>query len=45
MPLDVIKKSFDLSVEPKIKYLKANIYCYRGLDMEMKIIDRSNEEF
>jgi carbamoyl-phosphate synthase large subunit len=44
-PLDVIKKSFDLSVEPKIEYLKANIYCYRGLDMEMKIIDRSNEEF
>lgn len=40
-PLDVIKKSFGLDVEKKINFLPENIYCYRGLDMPMKIVNKS----
>jgi hypothetical protein len=40
-PLDIIKKSFDIPVEKKINFLPENIFCYRGLDMPMKIVDKS----
>tara|TARA_B100001939_G_C16922907_1_gene610219 strand:+ start:231 stop:1259 length:1029 start_codon:yes stop_codon:yes gene_type:complete len=36
-PLDVIKKFFNFEFTKKINYLPKNIYCYRGLDMEMKV--------
>lgn len=41
-PLDIIKKSFELDVEKKINFLPENIYCFRGIDMPMKIVDKSN---
>lgn len=39
-PLDVIKKSFGFEISKKINFLTDDYYCFRGLDMDMKILNK-----